>query len=245
VRSLWARLVVPAFLFTWSAQSSAQPSVQPSAQSSAQSSTARHPADASSIGAWVGLAHNSPGRPFGTSVGNDLAMAAIRLTRTLHQSPHWSLDYSADIVPVALVSVPRDADPGVSNPCDPRVPTCALFASFPQKRAIYGFGGAPLGIQLRLAPRRNVQPFLTASGGALWFREPVPSPRAGRFNFTAEVGAGVLFRATRSLGVTVGYKLQHISNGGTQRANPGIDNNMFYVGLVRLIHPSPPSSDVQ
>jgi hypothetical protein len=61
---------------------------------------------------------------------------------------------------------------------------------------------------------------------------------AGRFNFTAEAGAGVLVRPARALGVTVGYKLEHISNGGTRRFNPDIDNNLFRIGLVRTMHTS-------
>jgi hypothetical protein len=80
---------------------------------------------------------------------------------------------------------------------------------------------------------------------ALWFREPVPGAEAGRFNFTAEVGGGILFRPTRALGVTVGYKLEHISNGGTRPFNPGIDNNMFYIGLVRTMRKSSAYADAQ
>jgi hypothetical protein len=118
-------------------------------------------------------------------------------------------------------------------------------APFAGQRAVYGFGAAPLGLELRLAPRRTVQPFLTASGGALWFREPVPAAEAGRFNFTAEVGAGVLVRPSRAFGVMVGYKLQHISNGGTRRSNPGIDNNMFYVGVVRSSSEAAASPDAR
>jgi hypothetical protein len=233
VRSQWTLLAIPAFLLGWSARSSAQ------------SPTPLPATDAPSIGAWFGLALHSPDGPFGRSVGNDLAMAAIRLTRTLHQSPGWSLDYSADVIPVAVVSTPGQTDLVVVKPCEPQAQACEFSTPFAQQRSVYGFGGAPFGLQLRLAPGRTVQPFLTASGGALWFREPVPSPHAGQFNFTAELGAGVLIHLTRALGATVGYKLQHISNGGTRPANPGIDNNMFYVGLVRPMHTSSAGSDAQ
>jgi hypothetical protein len=233
VRSQWTLLIVPAFLSAWSAPSSAQ------------SPGPERPADASSLGAWVGLAQHSPGRLFGRSVGNDLAIAAIRWTRTLHQSASWSWDYAADLIPAVFVSTPRVTDPIVEQQCDPITSVCLASTPFVGQRVVYGFGAAPLGLQLRVAPQRSVQPFLTASGGALWFREPVPDAEAGRFNFTAEVGAGVLFRPTRTLGVTVGYKLQHISNGGTRPFNPGIDNNMFYVGLVRTAHKSSTNADAQ
>jgi hypothetical protein len=233
VRRQWASLVVTILLCGWSTPLPAQ------------SSAASPAADAASIGAWVGLAHNSPGRPFGTSAGNDLTMAAVRLTRTIHESPGWSLDYSADLVPFAVVTTPRDTGIVVVRPCNSSPFGCTFRTPLVEKRVVHGFGGAPFGIQLRLAPRRSVQPFLTASGGALWFREPVPGVNAGRFNFTAEVGAGILLRPTRAFGVTAGYKLQHISNGGTQRSNPGIDNNMFYVGLARPMYASSGSSGAQ
>ena len=199
----------------------------------AQSPEPEHLAGASSIGAWAGLARHSPGGPFGTSAGDDLAIVAVRLTRTLHRSSHWSLDYSADLVPAAWVSPSPDADLLAVPPCNPNDTTCVARLSFAGRRAILGFGAAPLGLQLRLAPSGRVQPFFTASAGGLWFHEPVPSERAGRFNFTAEVGAGALCHVTRTLGVIAGYKLQHISNGGTRSYNPGIDNNLFYLGLAR------------
>jgi hypothetical protein len=201
----------------------------------AQAAAPERLAGASSIGAWAGLARHSPGGPFGNSTGNDLAIVAVRLTRTLHQSSHWSLDYSADLVPAAWVSRAPNADTLVVLPCDGNETGCVFRTSFPGRRRIHGFGAAPLGLQLRLLPNGRVQPFFTASGGGLWFSEPVPSERAGRFNFTAEVGAGALCHVTRTLGVIAGYKLQHISNGGTRPYNPGIDNNLFYLGLARPV----------
>jgi hypothetical protein len=221
VRASSASLILLAALATWSAPCSAQ------------SAPTDRTADASSIGAWVGLAQHSPGRPFGRSAGNDLAIAAIQLTRRLHRSPSWNLDYTVDIVPAAILSTPREALAGW--PCDPKASACVFRSLFAGQRTIYGFGAAPLGLQLGFAPERRIQPFLSIAGGALWFHDPVPTAGAGRFNFTAHVGGGALVRATRSLDVVAGYRLQHISNAGTSRSNPGIDNNMFYLGLVRPI----------
>ena len=221
-KRVWTPIVAAALLSFWSGAASAQ------------STDPEHLGEASGIGAWAGLARHSPGGPFGRSVGNNLTMIAVRRTRTFRRSANWSLDYSADLVPVALVSVPARFDTVAVKPCDPQAPTCPFKEIAVGQRAVYGLGGAPFGLQLRLAPTARVQPFLTTAAGGLWFRDPVPHPQAGRFNFAAEVGAGVLYRPTRSVGVIAGYKLQHISNGGTRPYNPGIDNNLFYLGLAHF-----------
>jgi hypothetical protein len=226
VVSRWTPIVAAALLCTWNGVACAQ------------SAGSGSPDDASSIGAWAGFARHSPDGPFGRSLGNDLAVVAVRLTRPLHRSASWSLDYSADLVPAAWVTMSSDFDTVLVRPCDPSKTACVFKTRFVGQRSIYGFGAAPFGLQLRLAPGARVQPFLTAAAGGLWFREPVPYALAGKFNFTAEVGAGLLYRPTRSLGVIAGYMLQHISNGGTRPYNPGIDNNMFYLGLMHLTHAS-------
>jgi hypothetical protein len=205
----------------------------------AQSAPVERAADGVGIGVWAALAKDSPGRPFGHSVGNDLALTAIRATFTVHRAPGWALDYSADLVPAAWISMSRASDAAVDRPCQPDGSACEFRAPFAGQQVVYGIGTAPLGIVFRIRPRRHLQPFLTAAAGALWFQRPVPAMNAGRFNFTAELGGGVLYTTSHSLGVLLGYKLQHLSNGGTRPLNPGIDSNMFYVGLTRIWRRAP------
>lgn len=199
------------------------------------------PSDASggvTIGMWAGVAEHSREILFGHARGTDVAVAALRLAHTFSRSDRLAFDYVADIVPAAWVSMPPRVAPAAQKPCPPQE-YCAhrnagALDTFSVRRAVFGFGGAPFGLQMRLRPTARVQPFVAGTAGALWFREPVPSPRAGRFNFTAELGGGVLLLPSPGFGVLLGYKLHHISNGGTQRANPGIDSNMFYVGVQRM-----------
>ena len=200
----------------------------------AQSAPVERPADGIGIGIWAALGKDSPGRPFGHSAGNDLALAAIRATFTVHRAPGWALDYSADLVPAAWVSMSRRSDPAVDRPCEPGGSACEFRAPFAGQQVVYGIGMAPLGIVFRMRPGRNLQPFLSAAAGALCLQRPLPAVNAGRFNYTAELGGGVLYSPSRSLAVLLGYKLQHLSNGGTRPLNPGIDSNMFYVGLTRI-----------
>ena len=59
-----------------------------------------------------------------------------------------------------------------------------------------------------------------------------PSFGGTRFQFTADVGGGVEIRLKDKKAVTLGYKYYHISNGNRGIVNPGIDNNLFYVGYT-------------
>ncbi len=96
----------------------------------------------------------------------------------------------------------------------------------------YAFGIAPLGIQVNFRPRKNVQPFLGASGGFLYLNQRTPNLVGTRFAFTADVGGGIEFKLRGKRAVTVGYKYYHISNGDRGLQNPGFDNNLFYIGYT-------------
>lgn len=186
-------------------------------------------------GAWGGIARNSPATIWGTTGGRDVAVTAVRFGRTIAHSGAAALDYSLDLVPAAWVSMPPAESPtgyictyrnGVLVRC--RAPRTH------QEAPSHGVGAAPLGLSLRLRPTRRVQPFIAASSGVLWFQRPIPVDDGGRRHFMLEAGGGLLFRLPSRFGLTTGYKLFHISNAGTAESNPGLDNHMFYVGLMRL-----------
>ena len=183
------------------------------------------------MGVWGGLAQNSPTGLFGHTRGRDLAVAAVRVGWTVSRSDRVAADYVVDVFPAAWLSAPRTPPPHLGGPC-PSDP-CNVRAAFAGQRAVRGVGAAPLGIELRLRPAGRVQPFLAASGGALWFLEPVPAAGGARFNFTADLGAGVLLAGSGPLEAMAGYKLHHLSNGGRAIVNPGVDGHMLYVGLMR------------
>jgi hypothetical protein len=189
-----------------------------------------------SFGMWGGRAHNSPTSIFGVTPGRNVALTAIRATHTLGTADWAALDYVADLVPAAWVSM-REGDQPATWVC-PSQPQrqCTLRpATLGQPgAAAYGVGATPFGFQLRFAPSARVQPYLATSGGMLWFDRPVPYPRTSRFNFTADAGGGVIVRGPAHLALMLGYKLHHISNGGTARLNPGLDGHMLYAGLMHL-----------
>ena len=98
---------------------------------------------------------------------------------------------------------------------------------------VYGGGTNPIGLKLNLSPRRQWQPFAALSCGLVATTRPIPTDEPGidQFNFTAEGQLGIeRFNSSRTRAWRVGYKFQHISNGGLGRANPGLNLNLLFFG---------------
>lgn len=112
-----------------------------------------------------------------------------------------------------------------------------------------GIGVSP-GFKLYWNRSRAVRPYLAGAVGTLLFGSDVPVNGAGRLSLTIEYGGGIMFNTRSGHAVTLGYKFHHLSNGtrpensnpnipdsgplGTHpRANPGLDANVIYIGLLR------------
>ena len=180
--------------------------------------------------AWLGVGRHSPTNLFSNIGGRQIVISALHFQHPFAQSDHVAWDYVAGVAPGVWVSA-SPAPVAKEPPCG-RFETCYLVTE--NQRAVYGFGGSPAGLQLRLEPGSRIQPFLSLDAGALWFDREMPANFADRFNFMLGAGGGVLLARPEKLGVVVGYKLVHISNGGLAPLNPGLDNNVFYIGLVRV-----------
>jgi len=63
----------------------------------------------------------------------------------------------------------------------------------------------------------------------------VPTARSRAFNYTFEVGGGVLWQYRARETLRVGYKFHHLSNLYTAPDNPGIDGAVFLLGFDRVI----------
>lgn len=150
---------------------------------------------------------------------------AIRYARRFNFSDSFNVKYTADIVPVAVLNSPDLTIGG------PACPTC-LPVLVITRETRYGFGGSPLGGQVNFRPTKKYQPFIGASGGVLYLNKRTPTLGGTRFQWTADIGAGVEIRLKDKKAFTLGYKYHHISNGGRGNNNPGFDNNLFYVGYT-------------
>ena len=113
--------------------------------------------------------------------------------------------------------------------------------SFWQPRSWFGnqFGdgnesvqGASMSLLVRrnFARRLGVDPYVEASTGPMWTEKPVPASTS-HFNFISEFGVGAVLMPTRRTPVLLGYRFQHISNGGYSPRNPGVNVSSLLVGV--------------
>jgi hypothetical protein len=102
--------------------------------------------------------------------------------------------------------------------------------------SVYGFAVAPVGFTFDLARKRRVHPFIETIGGIIASSEPIPEnqPDASGLNFFFDFGGGIRWRVAERGALSLGYRFFHISNAGTTSFNPGVDNNVFYVGYSFL-----------
>ncbi len=161
----------------------------------------------------------------GSEPDRSFTLAGFSYGYLCHQTHSVNLYFTPAIMPVAVLRVPTQ--------------TIYRFDPFSQRRvqahSVYGFGVAPLGFRVEFG-RRRVRPFLETIGGLIASTEPIPEnqPNASGLNFLFDFGGGVRIRAGERRAVTLGYRFLHISNAGTTSFNPGVDNNVIYVGYSFL-----------
>lgn len=177
---------------------------------------------------WGGFSPSSSTIIKGTGRTPDarFGIVAFRYARRFNNNNSFNLKYTADVVPVAVLNYPDISDvPTLITPTG--TPTLQI-----SRQTRYAFGAAPIGIQANFRPRKKIQPFIGASGGFLIFNKRTPNFVGTRFAFTADVGAGLEIKLKEKRAITFGYKYYHISNGNRGLENPGIDNNLFYIGYT-------------
>ncbi|MBA3632664.1 MAG: acyloxyacyl hydrolase [Acidobacteria bacterium] len=177
------------------------------------------------LSVWGGFSPDSSTIITGTGRTEDarFGLVAVRYARRFNNSDKVNLKYTLDLVPAAILS----------NPDFRFVPTGAnTFRIDEFRRRSYAFGIIPVGLQINFRPRKKVQPFIEGSGGFFYFNKRIPNDIGTRFTFTADVGGGAEIRLKKGRAVTVGYKYFHLSNGNRGFQNPGIDNNLIYVGYT-------------
>jgi Lipid A 3-O-deacylase (PagL) len=130
------------------------------------------------------------------------------------------LDYTTGVVPVSLAFGTRVSGAGL--------PDGTL-----RKERVFGAGVDGIGLVAHLGRSDRWQPYVGVVGGVRLFERPVPDPRGIRFNFSADLGAGVAFRAAQAHMVAVGVALHHLSNGGLGSANPSFNGLDMTVSVGR------------
>lgn len=95
----------------------------------------------------------------------------------------------------------------------------------------YGVGFTPKLVFTSTAFGRW-HPFIEGGGGPLWtdLGGRVPE-QPGQFNFLIWGGAGCAYSFTPHWSAQAGYRIMHISNGGTREPNSGLNFSLPFVGL--------------
>jgi len=78
-------------------------------------------------------------------------------------------------------------------------------------------------------------PYLEATAGGAVTNLDVPEIRS-TFTFVLEGGGGVSYFVAPSLSMNLGYRFQHISNGGTGHPNRGVNSNGGVLGMSYFFH---------
>ena len=109
------------------------------------------------------------------------------------------------------------------------------FFQVRQPELVRGWSVAPLFMRWNFPAIGDsaVRIFGEVSGSLLFTAEPVPAGTT-TFNFMDQAGFGLRFEESRGRAWLVGYRFQHISNGGRVKPNPGANFNFLYLGLSFL-----------
>ena len=101
-----------------------------------------------------------------------------------------------------------------------------------QPGVVKGWSVSPLFMRWNFPAARDRGPriFAEAAGGLLFTSEPVPA-RTTTFNFIDQAGFGVRIEDSAGRAWLIGYRFQHISNGGRVKPNPGANFNFVYAGV--------------
>ena len=185
-----------------------------------------------SLGVWAGASFYSPGGNFlGGETDRDLFIAGVRAETMIHSGAHYALAVTMDAIPLAIVTRNPYYTGRVVASARTRRGTHIDVLEQRGRGPVYGFGANPLGLEL-LGPRvHSLRPYVGAAGGFLWFTRNTPEPEARRLNATFEAGGGLRVARGDHRSLLVGWKFHHLSNAWTAPYNPGLDGNVFYVGI--------------
>jgi hypothetical protein len=173
------------------------------------------------FGAWWGLSLIT-GHIWGDS--GDVKYMPIDLRYSYEFYRHdqsWTLRYSPEITALAMLDWPTPN-------------TTASGNIYNQRQRAYGSGVSPLGLQWDFGPLHRFQPFLSGNAGFVYFTDRVLAPQGSQFMYIADFGGGINFFHHDNQAVTLGYRYQHLSNGGIGAQNPCTDANTFYVSVSRF-----------
>jgi hypothetical protein len=182
-------------------------------------------------GAWFGASFDSPIGTFwgGTTPGRSLVLVGLRAHYVVETLGPVAIAFTADLIPTAVVNN------------NPRWRWSELvgggevyeYKEITDSGLVYGAGLSPVGLHVSMPVWGPVRAYGGGAVGGLWFTHEVPVPYARSFNYTLEVGGGLDVAIGAAHVVAIGFKVHHLSNMNAASSNPGLDGNVFYLGLLR------------
>jgi hypothetical protein len=76
----------------------------------------------------------------------------------------------------------------------------------------------------------RLQYYGEAAMGPMWAEKAIPASTS-RFNFSTQFGVGAVLMPRARFPVMVGYRFEHLSNGGYSPRNPGFNISTVVVGV--------------
>ena len=106
-----------------------------------------------------------------------------------------------------------------------------VYIQFQEPFVTHGVGFTPK-IKYTFAALDRIRPYAEFAGGPFWTDLTGKIPEeSGQFNFVLSAGFGVSYFLTDQAALNIGYRFQHISNGGTQYPNIGLNASLPYGGF--------------
>lgn len=186
----------------------------------------------SSVGLWIAGARGARVETRGgPHHDRSLVALGLRATWRLATGGPFVVHYTADLVPLVLATANRAYR--WEGLCSGRGADCdgALFQVAVPYTTV-GVGVAPAGVQLRTRLGSRLALVGGGSAGVLYFARPVPDHEAARLNFVGDIGGGLELSLRVDRVVTLGYRLQHISNAGFAPINVGMNTHLLLIGVV-------------
>jgi hypothetical protein len=180
----------------------------------------------SEFGIWASYAPQAP-HVIGVTSPRQFGVLGFRYGHLIFDRPLASLEYTLDVMPVAIMLQPKILG-AVVNPNNGNV----TYLTGPRE-AVYGGGVNPLGLKLNFFRQHQFQVMAASTTGfiASVRRIPVDFHGETQFNFDFDFQLGFQrFNSSRKRAWMFGYKYQHISNAYRGQINPGVDLNTVFVG---------------
>jgi hypothetical protein len=181
------------------------------------------------VGPYVGVARHSPvGTHWGVTPDRNHLFIGVHITVNMVHSRRWTFGYAPEVVPLLLIS---------NNPKYRQVPDSVdgHITIEDGRGPVAGFAISPIGLEAQIRLTSHWRAYTAGAAGGVWFTREVPTAYSRAFNYTFEVGGGLLWQYRSRESLRVGYKFHHLSNLYSAPNNPGIDGLVFLLGFDRAI----------